>query len=296
MHSPGRDLPDGAIRAASPSLSETLLTADPHGEPLSDPESMRDRQYSRNEQADPERTTQPVVQSALPANVASVIRLQAVVGNAAVAGLLRRRSAPTVQRLWDTDDESGKSSGDEPAADEPAADDSAIDAIQVDIQADLDPDSVVGTLAPYAAPDEELGDFEVPDNGVTAQALLAQRDGPTDEAPPPKAGSAGDVIKALMPYLKPAIDFLKQNVLDALAKIKAGEAVATVIVAAPIVIGPLTQPGPRRLALDQLDGTDVTFGLIPHLQLKPQITDGQLRGGTLTYDLAPALRKAGIPF
>jgi hypothetical protein len=50
------------------------------------------------------------------------------------------------------------------------------------------------------------------------------------------------------------------------------------------------------LALDQLDGTDVTFGVIPNLKIKPQITDGELRGGTITYDLAPALRKWGIPF
>jgi hypothetical protein len=263
---------------------------------------MRDRQYAKTEQPEAERTTKQAVGPGLPADLAGVIRLQATVGNAAVSGLLRGRTGPTIQRLWDTDDESGtdETGVDEPATDEPATEepdyDSAIDTIQADVQADLDPDSVVSTLAPYAAPDEQLGDFEVPDNSVTAQALFLQRDPPNDEPPPPKAGSAGDVIKALMPYLKPAIDFLKQNVLDALAKIKAGEAVATVIVAAPIVIGPLTQPGPRRLALDQLNGTDVTFGLIPHLQLKPQITDGQLRGGTLTYDLAPALRKAGIPF
>jgi hypothetical protein len=267
---------------------------------------MRDHQYARVDQPEAERTSQPSARPGLPADVAGVIRLQAIAGNTAVTGLLHGRAAPSIQRLSDTDEESGESGSDETATDQPATDqpaagdaggvDSAIDAIQSDVQADLDPDSVVSSLAPYAAPDEELGDFEQPDNSVTAQALLLQREPPNDEPPPTKAGSAGDVIKALMPYLKPALDFLKQNVLDALAKIKAGEAVATVIVAAPIVIGPLTQPGPRRLALDQLDGTDVTFGLIPHLQLKPQITDGQLRGGTITYDLAPALRKAGIPF
>ncbi len=267
---------------------------------------MRDRRYAKTEQPEAERTTQPAVGPGLPANVASVMRLQAIAGNAAVTGLLRGGSGRTIQRLWDTDEESGESGtdetadetpgSDEPAADEPAAIDSAIDAVQAGVQSDLDPNSVVETLAPYAASDEQLGDFEVPDNSVTAQALLIQRDPPTDEPPPTRAGGAGDVIKALMPYLKPALDFLKQNVLDALAKIKAGEAVATIIIAAPIVIGPLTQPGPRRLALDQLNGTDVTFGVIPNLQLKPLITDGQLKGGTLTYDLAPALRKAGISF
>jgi hypothetical protein len=250
--------------------------------------------------------------SNLPANLAPVLRFQATAGNAAVLGLLHGRAAPSIQRLWDTDDESedwgtdeetadGETSAEddvfeEPDAAEPDAAGAAVDAVQADVENQLDPATVVDTLAPYAAGDGQMGDFEVPDTSVTAQALFLQRDPPADEPAPAKPGSPGDVIKALMPYLKPALDFLKANVLEALSKIKAGEAVVTVIVAAPIIIGPLTQPGPRRLALDQLDGTDVTFGVIPNLQLKPQITDGQLRGGTLTYDLAPALRKAGIPF
>jgi hypothetical protein len=278
---------------------------------------MRDHRHAMPGALDVERTTQGVPASAnpramnadsnLPANLAPVLRFQATAGNAAVLGLLHGRAAPSIQRLWDTDDESedwgtdeetagGATSAEDDVIEEPDAAGDAVDAVQADVENQLDPDTVVDTLAPYAAGDGQMGDFEVPDTTVTAQALFLQRDPPASEPAPTKPGSPGDVIKALMPYLKPALDFLKANVLEALSKIKAGEAVVTVIVAAPIIIGPLTQPGPRRLALDQLDGTDVTFGVIPNLQLKPQITDGQLRGGTLTYDLAPALRKAGIPF
>jgi hypothetical protein len=125
---------------------------------------------------------------------------------------------------------------------------------------------------------------------------LVQRDPPDGPGPAPRAGGPGDILKALMPFLQPALDRLLANVTDAIARLKAGEKVATVVVLAPIVIGPLTQPGPRRLALDQLDGTDVTFGAVPNLQVKPIITDGQLKGGSVTYDLAPALRKLGLPF
>jgi hypothetical protein len=128
----------------------------------------------------------------------------------------------------------------------------------------------------------------------TAQALLIQRDPPAQGDPVPRPGTPGDVLKALMPYLQPALDRLKASVLDALARLKTGEKITTAAVAAPIVILPLTQPGARRLALDQLDGSDITFGVIPNLQIRPSIGDGQVRGGTVTYDLAPALRKWGI--
>ena len=169
-------------------------------------------------------------------------------------------------------------------------------AVETEVTSTLDPGTVLDTLAPLETPERQLGDFEVPETGETAQALRIQRDNTPEEPGATREGKPGDIIKAFKPYLEPALKWLEQNVLDALKKIKAGEAVITVIVAAPIIIGPLTQPGPRRLALDQLDGTDVTFGVIPNLKIKPQITDGELRGGTVTYDLAPALRKWGIPF
>ena len=225
---------------------------------------------------------------------APVLRLQATAGNAAVAALIASRRTPTIQRLWDTDEENEEPHDSD--AQTPAEDRGDDGAVQSEIERSLHPDTVVDSLAPIAGQDEELGDYESPGSGPTAQALFIQRDPPDAEPPPTRAGGPGDVLKALMPYLKPALDKLKADVLETLAKLKAGEAVATAIVVAPILIGPLTQPGPRKFALDQLDGTDVTFGVIPNLQLKPQISDGQLRGGTLTYDLAPALRKLGVPW
>ena len=260
------------------------------------------------------QAAKPAPRDGAPASVGPVLALQASVGNAAVTSLLRAGAgvrALTVQRLWDTDDEedvpsdegpSEDGGGTEPAPDEAPGEQPAEDtgdpyaAVQTEVTATLDPGAVIDTLEPLETPDRQLGDFEIPDTGGTVQALRIQRDNTPEEPGQTREGKPGDIIKAFKPYLEPALKWLEQNVLDALKKIKAGEAVVTVIVAAPIIIGPLTQPGPRRLALDQLDGTDVTFGVIPNLKIKPQITDGQLRGGTITYDLAPALRKWGIPF
>lgn len=253
-----------------------------------------------------------------------VLGLQATAGNAAVTALLRRTGDVRVQRLWDDDEENwddgagGEPEGGQPESgpapdNEPAPDDEpgspagdrpdggvpdagALGQVEAQARADLDPPSVIEALAPIAAGDEGLGDLPTPGDGITAQALLVQRDPPDGPGPAPRAGGPGDVLKALMPFLQPALDRLLANVTDAINRLKTGEKIATVVVLAPIVIGPLTQPGPRRLALDQLDGTDVTFGVVPNLQVKPSIVDGQLRGGTVTYDLAPALRKLGLPF
>ena len=251
-----------------------------------------------------------------------LLRLQATAGNLAVTGLLRPGTgtgAVTVQREDADEDEdvasevapaeegpvedSGEASGagPEPGSDGPSdatpdGDGADFGAVESEVTETLEPSSVTATLSSLETSDQGPGDFNVPDNSVVAQALRIQRDTPPEEPAPTRPGGAGDLIKAFKPFLEPALKFLEENVLAALKKIKAGEAVVTVVIAAPILIGPLTQPGPRKLALDQLDGTDITFGLIPNLQLKPQISDGQLKGGTLTYDLAPALRKAGIPF
>jgi hypothetical protein len=255
--------------------------------------------------------------SAAP-NLDPVLGLQATAGNAAVTALLRRTGDLRVQRLWDDDEDNDAAGGGEPeggptpeggpapddgagAPADPAADGGvpnagALGEVETQARADLDPSRVIDALAPYATGDEGLGDYPTPGDGVTAQALFVQRDPPDGPGPAPRAGGPGDVLKALMPYLQPALDRLLANVTDAINKLKTGEKIATAVVLAPIVIAPLTQPGPRRLVLDQLDGTDVTFGVVPNLQLKPSIKDGQLRGGTVTYDLAPALRKLGLPF
>jgi hypothetical protein len=255
-----------------------------------------------------------------------ILGLHAAAGNAAVVSLLHRAGGIAVQRLWDdeqdedstesevtdaepvteeTQGEAGDATdaGAGPAADEAvedagSADAGALDAAEAAVTEDLDPPRVVGTLGSLAAGDEGSGpgDFPVPGDGITAQALVIQRDPPDGPGPAPRPGGPGDVLKALMPFVQPALDRLLADVLATIRKLKTGEKIAATIVIAPILIGPLTQPGPRRLALDQLDGTDVTFGVIPNLQLKPSITDGQLRGGTLTYDLAPALRRLGVPF
>jgi hypothetical protein len=246
-----------------------------------------------------------------------VLGLQSSAGNAAVTALLGAARRPNVQRLVDPDDEtvepetgesatsgesgetaeSGQTAEGAEAEAGGAADSGAFDAVQSEVEADLDPAAVTDALAPLATSSQGQGpgDFEVPETGVTAQALAIQRD-PPDQPEPPRPGSPGDVLKALMPFLQPALDRLKANVLDALSRLKLGEKIVLTVVTAPIVLAPLTQPGPRRFALDQLDGTDVTFGVIPNLKVAPSITDGQLRGGTVTYDLAPALRKAGLPF
>ena len=251
-----------------------------------------------------------------------LLKLQATAGNLAVTGLLRPSTgvgAVTIQREEADEDEevaseaapveegpvedSGEASGGgaEPGSDGPSdatpdGDGADFGAVESEVTDTLEPSSVTATLSSLETSDQGPGDFNVPDNSVVAQALRIQRDTPPEEPAPTRPGGAGDLIKAFKPFLEPALKFLEENVLAAIKKIKAGEAVVTVVIAAPILIGPLTQPGPRKLALDQLDGTDITFGLIPNLQLKPQISDGQLKGGTLTYDLAPALRKAGIPF
>jgi len=240
-----------------------------------------------------------------------VLGLQATAGNAAVTSLLLQTGAVSIQRLRDNDDEDENAQGDDSTdgaaqddrsgatatdTDTRPADATSIDAAQSKVEADLDPATVTDQLAAFATRGGDLGDFETPDTGGTVQALLIQRDPPDGADPGPRPGGPGDVLKALMPFLQPALDRLLANVKDAFAKLKTGEKIAATIVIAPILIAPLTQPGPRRLALDQLDGTDVTFGVIPNLQLKPSISDGQLRGGTLTYDLAPALRGLGLPF
>ncbi len=251
-----------------------------------------------------------------------LLKLQTTAGNLAVTGLLRPSTgvgAVTIQREEADEDEevaseeapaeegpvedSGEAggAGSEPGSDGPTeatpdGDGADFGAVESEVTDTLEPSSVTATLSSLETSDQGPGEFNVPDNSVVAQALRIQRDTPPEEPAPTLPGGAGDLIKAFKPFLEPALKFLEENVLAAIKKIKAGEAVVTVVVAAPILIGPLTQPGPRKLALDQLDGTDITFGLIPNLQLKPQISDGQLKGGTLTYDLAPALRKAGIPF
>jgi hypothetical protein len=270
--------------------------------------------HRQPEQADPTQGTKPEPRAGAPGSVEPVLQLQATVGNAAVTSLLRAgvgSPALGIQRLWDTDDEEDVPSDEGPSEDNgggaPTPEESPEDqpaeettdpyaAVETEVTSTLDPSTVLDTLAPLETPERQLGDFEVPETGETAQALRIQRDNTPEEPGATREGKPGDIIKAFKPYLEPALKWLEQNVLDALKKIKAGEAVVTVIVVAPIIIGPLTQPGPRRLALDQLDGTDVTFGVIPNLKIKPQITDGELRGGTITYDLAPALRKWGIPF
>jgi hypothetical protein len=253
-------------------------------------------------------------------HVEPILGLQATAGNAAVTSLLRRTGDIRLQRLWDDDEENetapeggepeeAPASADGPApagesptpADPGSSDGGAPDAgvlaeVESQARADLDPPTVLEALAPFADTGSGLGDYPTPGDGITAQALLIQRDPPDGPGPAPRAGGPGDVLKALMPYLQPALDRLLANVSDAIARLKLGEKIATGVVLAPIVIGPLTQPGPRRLVLDQLDGTDVTFGVVPNLQVKPIITDGQLKGGTVTYDLAPALRKLGLPF
>jgi hypothetical protein len=254
-----------------------------------------------------------------------VLGLQATAGNAAVTALLRRTGEIRVQRIWDDEQEdgdagggepeqgpapgdgptpdegSGSPGGAEPGSGEPDAGSGAPDAtalgdVEAQARTDLDPAAVINALAPYATGDDGPGDYPMPGDGTTAQALFVQRDPPDGPGPAPRAGGPGDVLKALMPYLQPALDKLLANVTDAINRLKTGEKIATAVVLAPIVIAPLTQPGPRKFALDQLDGTDVTFGVVPNLQVKPSITDGQLRGGTVTYDLAPALRKLGLPF
>ena len=252
--------------------------------------------------------------------VEPVLGLQAAAGNAAVTSLLRRTGDIRLQRLWDDDEEKetapeggepeeapGPADGPAPADGSPtpadpgsgdggAADAGALAEVESQARADLDPPSVLGALAPYAEGSSGLGDYPSTGDGTTAQALFVQRDPPDGPGPAPRAAGPGDVLKALMPYLQPALDRLLANVTDAIARLKAGEKIATAVVLAPIVIAPLTQPGPRKLALDQLNGTDVTFGVVPNLQVKPTITDGQLKGGSVTYDLAPALRKLGLPF
>jgi hypothetical protein len=280
---------------------------------------MQGRSHRTREDAQRELSDPPGARVGRVAAADPFLELQASAGNAAVAGLIQGqlRGGVTVQGLWDTDDENapdddgadGPARADTPDGrpapedgssgrpDEPAdgRDTDPFPSVESEVTTVLEPGGVIDGLAPLATPDSQVGDFESP-SGVTAQTMPIQRDNTPAEAPPTREGNAGDLIKAFKPFLEPALKFLQDNVLDALRRIKAGEAVVTVIVAAPILIGPLTQPGPRKLALDQLDGTDITFGVIPNLQLKPQISDGQLKGGTLTYDLAPALRKAGIPF
>ena len=265
------------------------------------------------EDPDPGRATKPAPRVGAPGSVEPVLQLQAAVGNAAVTSWLRAGAgppAPNVQRLWDTEDEEDVPSDEGPAEDNDGgarrtkiAQGSAGRGDDGPVRRGRDRgrfDARPGHRARHPGPARDSGAttrrLRGPRDRRTAQALRIQRDNTPEEPGATREGKPGDIIKAFKPYLEPALKWLEQNVLDALKKIKAGEAVITVIVAAPIIIGPLTQPGPRRLALDQLDGTDVTFGVIPNLKIKPQITDGELRGGTVTYDLAPALRKWGIPF
>lgn len=271
---------------------------------------------------EPGRADPASSRAARPASLPHVqpaLGLQATAGNAAVTSLLRRTGDIAVQRLWDDEDEESVGGAQEPeevpAPDETSVPDAATEVpgdggsadggapdagvlagVEDQARADLDPSAVLGTLAPLAETGSGLGDLPAAGDGSTAQALVAQREPPDGPGPEPRAGGPGDILKALMPFLQPALDRLLANVTDAIARLKTGEKIATVVILAPIAIGPLTQPGPRRLALDQLDGTDVTFGAVPNLQVKPIITDGQLKGGTLTYDLAPALRKLGLPF
>ena len=58
-------------------------------------------------------------------------------------------------------------------------------------------------------------------------------------------------------------------------------------------------PGVRREELDLRRVEQLVKQRIAELRANPADPDAtpmQLKGGTLTYDLAPALRKAGIPF
>lgn len=257
-----------------------------------------------------------------------VLGLQATAGNAAVTSLLHPGQGGaglgvgvSIQRLWDdeaetdADDDGGgdtdtdtdggvpdeggapdTSGGGDDGGTAASADTAQLDQAASDVAAQLDPPKVMDELSTLASPGSEPGDYPLPADGDTAQAMFIQRDPPDGSGPTTRPGGPGDVVKALMPFVRPALDKLLADVLATIRKLQAGEKVAATIVIAPIVLAPLTQPGPRRLALDQLDGTDVTFGVIPNLQLKPSISDGQLKGATLTYDLAPALRKLGVPF
>jgi len=174
----------------------------------------------------------------------------------------------------------------------------AIAGVEREVTEAIAPDNVADALSGYEESDEGsgMGDWNVPEEGLTAQAMHIQRDNTPQEPAPTREAKVGDVIKAIKPYLKPALDWLEENVVKTLKKIEAGEAVISIVVIAPIIVAPLTQKEPRNLALDQLDGTDITFGKIPNFKLEPKINNGQVTGGVITYDLAPALRKAGIPW
>lgn len=128
-----------------------------------------------------------------------VLGLQATAGNAAVTALLRDTRGPNVvqrdtrgtnvQRLWDTEDEPGASEtggtdaseteGGPEASQEGggAADPDAIDAVRSEVEADLDPAAVVGTLAPYTASGGGLGDYETPGPRGAARHVQFRRAG-----------------------------------------------------------------------------------------------------------------------
>ncbi len=258
-----------------------------------------------------------------------VLRLQASAGNSAVAGLLLGGgpvggSGRAVQRQTDGNDESWNGGSDETygygepemPAETSGLDPETIAAVDAAIDVALDPDTIMSILEAsvpvgdeyageewggeeYGGEEESgYGDYEMPE-GSAIQTLRIQRQTAPDQPGPPRPATMGDLLKAVLPYVRPALEWLKEDVKDTWNIMSTGQKVATTMVAAPIAgaAAGLAHRAPSlpRVGVDAFSGMNLIDGLIPGLSLKLQITDGVPRAGFVEYDFAPLLRQLRVP-
>jgi outer membrane protein OmpA-like peptidoglycan-associated protein len=113
---------------------------------------------------------------------------------------------------------------------------------------------------------------------------------------PPRAGTAGDVAKAIaaIPEVKRLIDAAKAGTLDELKKLPTGEKVllgtVTVSIAGGAIAGLSTDPAARAAALDAVDGVEIPVPGVPWLKVKP-VTKGGAAGGVIQVDVLQIVRE-----
>ena len=103
------------------------------------------------------------------------------------------------------------------------------------------------------------------------------RQDPLERDKPPRPGSGGDVLKALLatPEGKRLVELAKQEA----AKIPPGGKVAIGVLAAGAAAGISTDPAARKTVLDAVDGAEVEVPGVPWLKLKAHTKGGGVGGG-----------------
>lgn len=142
--------------------------------------------------------------------------------------------------------------------------------VQQQVQTRLDPATLLSALdrvqlGPLAAPAGGLPGGSPPAAGGAGATTPAAAPDPAGAgADPPHAGSAGDIVGAVVadPAVSAALTRLQTQAMDQVrmdwSRLNTGERIGavsvTALIGAGILAGVISDPGARRLALDQLNG------------------------------------------